>query len=192
MMIDDEIRRAINRNDIVLDPFCERLLGPCSIGLRLGDCAYRLESDRPVDVSDGSTYPDLREVEFDSEGLIPLSPGELLLVPTMERISLCDHYAGVIDGTSDLARLGISVALSALVAPGFGKSDPSVLTLELTSHSPSVINLLPEMRICKLMIYSLSGKPSRTHEDRKSGYSGYDDVSSSELNRNIDDIYHNS
>lgn len=188
MMSTNEIRRAMREGCIDVDPLSEDLLGPSSIGLRLGDSVYELQASKPVVVDEKETYPDLRRVEPNRTGLFSLKPQQVLLAPTLEHVSLSKDYAGLMSGTSDLGRLGVSVTLSEAVAPGFGHSSPGILTLELVSHAPVSILLKPRMRICKLMIFALTETPEFSHEERSFGYSGDTDVSGSKLYKNIKKI----
>lgn len=188
MISTKRIRNALRDGSIEVDPLCEELLGPSSIGLRLGNSAYKLQASEPVVVDEESTYPEIRNVKPTPAGLFALKPREVLLAPTLERVSFSEHYAAVISGTSDLARLGVSVTLSEAVAPGFGNTRPGILTLELVSHAPVPILVKPGMRICKMLVFYLSETSEITHEERSYGHSGDADVSESKLYNNIHSI----
>lgn len=93
-----------------------------------------------------------------------------MLAPTLERVSISDRLVGVLDGTSDYARLGISVVLSHQVSPGFGKSGGAILTLEIVSRLPEVVYLHPDTRICNLMLFR-SRESGRSYSDMPHNYS---------------------
>jgi dCTP deaminase len=149
---DRDIVTALRRGDLVVTDPDESLLRPAAISLRLGPDAYALASCGPVDVLDRATHPRLVPRLPDDRGRLLLRPGEVLLVRTYERIGLCDRLAGILDGTSDYARLGVSVVLSHQVSPGFGMPAGAYLTLELVSRLPHEAYLHPGTRICNLVL----------------------------------------
>lgn len=142
----------MRHGELVVTDFDCSLLRPAAISLRLGDEAFVLASRQPVDVADGHTYPELVPRPVDERGRIMLRPGEVLLTRTLERVGLCDRFAGLLDGTSDYARLGISVVLAHQVSPGYGMPDGCPLTLEIVSRLPHEVYLRPGVRIANLML----------------------------------------
>lgn len=160
VLTDAEILRAIDDGELWVDPFERNLVRPAALSLRLGHEAFTLVADGPVDVSNGATHPVLEQKPLDDRGRLWVRPGEVVLAPTLERIELSPRLAGLVDGTSDYARLGLSVVLCHQVSPGFGQGGGAIVTLELVSHLPQPILLRPGMRICNLMLFASSG--SRT------------------------------
>ena len=104
--------RRPRRGDLVIPELDPELIRPAAVSLRLGKGAYVLASHRPVDVTEPATYPDLVPRPVDSGGCLVVHPGEVLLARTWERVGISERLAGLLDGTSDLARLGVSVVLS--------------------------------------------------------------------------------
>ena len=78
---------------------------------------------------------------------------------TQERVGLSDRLAGLLDGTSDWARLGISVVLAHQVSPGYGMPDGAPLTLEIVSRLNHDVRLRPGARIANLLL--LRGRRAR-------------------------------
>jgi dCTP deaminase len=158
ILSDREIRAAYDSRELGIDPFEPELLRPAALSLRLGFEASVLRSDTEVDVADATTYPTLVPRDPDAEGRLRLNPGEVMLAPTMERISLPAGIAGLVDGTSDYARLGISVVLSHQVSPGYGSDidGGAILTLEIVSHLSRAVFLRPGTRIGNLMLLRCS------------------------------------
>lgn len=150
---DREILSARRRGAVVVDPFDATSLRPAALALHLGADAVVLRSDGPVDTADRRTYPRLVPRPLDRAGCIAVHPGEVVLVPTHERVGLADDLVGIMDGTSDLARLGISVVLSHQVSPGFGMPDGAVLTLEIVSRLGHTVILHPGTRVGNLMVF---------------------------------------
>lgn len=154
VLTDREIVRAHERGELRVDPFDPELLRPAALSLRLGHGASVLRTTGAVDVARSHTHPHLEPREPDELGRLRLEPGEVMLAPTLERVALSARLAGLIDGTSDYARLGISVVLSHQVSPGFGSDRPggAILTLEIVSRLGATVYLRPGTRISNLML----------------------------------------
>ncbi|WET82258.1 dCTP deaminase [Amycolatopsis sp. QT-25] len=157
ILTDRAIKRAHRNGELTITPFEPGLVRPAAISLRLGHEAFALESTGTVDIADRSTYPDLRPKELDAEGRLCVEPGEVVLAPTLEKIGLSEKLAGLVDGTSDYARLGIGVVLCGQVSPGFGNETGAVLTLEIVNHLRHPVLLHPGTRICNLMLFASTG-----------------------------------
>jgi dCTP deaminase len=171
LLVDRDIRAAVRAGELVIDePDWPSMLRPAAISLRLGGQAYVLSSQQPVDVADADTYPLLQARDLDPEGRLLLRPREAMIVRTQERIGLCDRLAGLLDGTSDYARLGISVVLAHQVSPGYGMPDGSPLTLEIVSRLGHDVFLRPGARIANLML--LRGRwAERSYRDMPANHS---------------------
>jgi dCTP deaminase len=157
VLTDRAIRRAHQAGELRVEPFDDALVRPAALSLRLGHEAFTLVTTGPVDVADRSTHPELVAKELDAQGRLVVDPGEVVLAPTLEKIGLSGHLAGLVDGTSDYARLGISVVLCGQVSPGFGRETGAVLTLEVVNHLRHPVLLYPGARICNLMLFASSG-----------------------------------
>lgn len=152
LLVDRDIRAALRRGDLVVPDHDAELIRPAALSLRLGDEAYLLASRRPVDVTDPATYPDLVPRHLDPHGHLVLSPGEVLLARTRERVGISERLAGLLDGTSDWARLGVSVVLCHQVSPGFGMPHGAPLTLEIVNRLAHDVLLRPGVRIANLLL----------------------------------------
>ena len=157
VLADREIDEALLSGDLRIDPYEPTLVRPAAISLRLGAEAFSLVSVDVVDVADRSSYPELRAKQLDERGRLRVEPGEVVLAPTLERIGLSERLAGLVDGTSDYARLGVGVVLSGQVSPGFGRGGGAVLTLEIVNHLRHAVLLRPGTRICNLMLFACAG-----------------------------------
>ena len=128
-------------------------------------------SRQDVDTADPTTYPELLPRPLDALGRFLLHPGEVLLVRTHERVGLSDRLVGLLDGTSDWARLGVSVVLAHQVSPGYGMPHGAPLTLEIVSRLEHDILLRPGIRIANLML--LRGRAvSRSYREMPAHHSG--------------------
>lgn len=160
VLTDVEILRARDAGELRVDPFDPALVRPAALSLRLGHEAFTLVAHGPVDVADRATHPELRPKTPDARGRLEVAPGEVVLAPTLERIALSPRLAGLVDGTSDYARLGLTVVLCHQVSPGFGQGGGAIVTLEIVNHLPQPVLLRPGTRICNLMLFASTG--SRT------------------------------
>ncbi|MGW5717507.1 dCTP deaminase [Amycolatopsis sp. NPDC003865] len=157
VLTDRAIRRAYETGQLRVDPFDAALVRPAALSLRLGREAFSLVTRGPVDVADRATHPELVPKALDASGRLTVEPGEVVLAPTLEKIGLSEHLAGLVDGTSDYARLGIGVVLCGQVSPGFGRDTGAVLTLEIVNHLRHPVLLYPGTRICNLMLFASTG-----------------------------------
>jgi dCTP deaminase len=171
VLADQEIRTAVAKGQLRVDPYEPELVRPAALSLRLGRTAFVLRASGPVDTAQPSTYPTLEPRPFDEHGRLVVHPGEVVLAPTLERVILPDTLIGVLDGISDVARLGMSVVLAQQVSPGFGSPDGAVLTLEIVSRLATPVYLRPGTRICNLMLLRCA-KPSRSYADMPHNHSG--------------------
>jgi dCTP deaminase len=171
LLVDRDIRAAVHAGELVIDdPDWPSMLRPAAISLRLGEQGYVLSSQQAVDVADADTYPLLQARDLDAQGRLLLRPREVLLVRTQERIGVSDRLVGLLDGTSDYARLGISVVLAHQVSPGYGMPDGSPLTLEIVSRLGHDVFLRPGARIANLML--LRGRwAERSYRDMPANHS---------------------
>jgi dCTP deaminase len=157
VLTDKAIKRAVSAGELSVTPFEPAMLRPAALSLRLGHEAFGLESRGTVDIADRTTYPELVPKELDAKGRLVVEPDEVVLAPTLEKIGLSENLVGLVDGTSDYARLGISVVLCGQVSPGFGRGKLAVITLEIVNHLRHPVLLYPGTRICNLMLFASTG-----------------------------------
>lgn len=152
VLADHDLRAALESGDLVVKDLDPELIRPAAVSLRLGYEAFELVSRQPVDIDDDSTYPQLVERSLDELGRLVVRPGEVLLVRTHERVGLSGRHSGLLDGTSDLARIGVTVVLAHQVSPGWGWPNGAALTLEIASRLAHDVLLRPGMRIANLLV----------------------------------------
>lgn len=81
-----------------------------------------------------------------------LHPGHLVLVPTLEWVSLPLDLQGVVTARSSWAREGLSIATATIVNPGYR----GIITLELANLSQVPISLSPGLRLAQIAFYEMN------------------------------------
>lgn len=161
-----EIFKAINSTKIKIEPFDEKLVGPCSVDFRLGNRFKRIKkSKKPVFVkgNPGYNHELHEEVVVKNKEFLKLRPGELVLGITYEKLTLDNTTCAFIEGRSRLARLGLLVHVSSgLIQPGVSNHQ----VLEIVNLSPHTIELQPKTIICQIVFNDLKGKAEYLGEFR--------------------------
>lgn len=166
VLSDKVIRERLAEGGLQIKPLIGDSIRPASICLHL---SYRLlqltRTNNPIDPTQPFSYPTTTELLLDKDKGYILSPKEFLLASTIESIKLPKDIAGYISNISGLARLGLSVALSTHVAPGFGERGPRPLTLELYNASRSPIRIRSGIRVCHLVLCNVDPPSTIGYDD---------------------------
>jgi dCTP deaminase len=168
VLSDRDIRAAIERGDIGIDPYDPRCLQPASLDVRL-DRQFRVfRSSRHAYIDLAKGVDDITElVTVDREPFI-LHPGEFVLGSTLERVRLANDIVSRVEGKSSLGRLGLLIHSTA------GFIDPAWdghITLELSNVNTIPITLYPRMRIGQLSFFQLSSPAERPYGSPELGSS---------------------
>ncbi len=165
---DNDMKKAMDSGEIKIDPFIPEAIGPCSIDLRL-DSVFRVyDPGPPVDLrNEKDLTRGTRLVDTEGDPFLIL-PGQFILGQTIEKISVAPSYAGLLEGKSSVARLGIIVHSAGLVNPGTGMKKPGKLTLEIYCMNLSPVYLYPEMQIVQIMFVPLSSPSGMGYDERES------------------------
>ncbi len=98
-----------------------------------------------------------------ADGFYQLKPHQLIIGKTLEHITLPGHLAARIEGKSTIARLGLSVHVTApTVLAGFAGN----LYLEINNIGPFPIQLEKDMKIAQLILEHVGLPPSRGYLGR--------------------------
>ena len=154
VLSDRTIREEIAAGRIVVDPFDEQLVQPCSLDVRIGDRFRVFRNSRYAYIDVKKPMEDLTELVrvTDDEPFI-LHPGEFVLGVVLERLQLPDDIVATLDGKSSLGRLGLVVHQTAgVVDAGFSGH----ITLELANMANLPITVYPGMRIGQLTFMTLT------------------------------------
>lgn len=155
MLTGNEIKKMVREGRITISPFFEERVNPNSYNLEISDklivypSVYTTFDTRNPKQTSYLT-DDISEYR---EGY-RLYPRNLYLASTVEECG-SDEFVCCLEGRSSLARMGISVHLTA----GFGDLGfKSRWTLEMTVQFPTIV--YPKMQICQAVFHTTQGDRS--------------------------------
>lgn len=150
ILVDFEIRDAIAKGRLIVDPFEDALIQPNSYDVRLDNrFSWHEPGDRLIDPYDSASVLE-GLVSIDDDHFI-LQPGQFVLGATLERFSLPGDMVGQLTGKSSLARLGVMVHVTAgFIDAGFSHP-PAQITLEIVSVGVRPVRLHAGMPIAQMV-----------------------------------------
>lgn len=170
-LVDKQIKQSIKQNQILINPYDEKNVGPANYYLHLGGVLLEPERGQTVDFANPKK-PSYKRVEITDEGYL-LKPGAFVLGQTAEKLTLPNDILGYLDGRTTLARLGVSVHLgSALVLPGHSDS---IITLEIFNAGNFNVKLQREMDIADIS-FMRADKPAEKGYGEVGDYAKQDEV----------------
>jgi len=123
ILTDRQIREAVHKGEIVIDPFEDKQVQPASYDLRVGE--------------QGATTSSKKKLDIKGDGYLLIQPGDFAVVIVLEYISLTAQYAARIGLRSKYARKGLVATTGPQIDPGYdGK-----LVIGLTNLTPKAITL---------------------------------------------------
>ncbi len=159
---DIDIKAAVKRGEITLDPFEPKRLQPATYDIRLGNTfiVNDAHSTKAIDPVKG-IYPKTQTIEVADGDEFVLHPGVSILGYSKEKFG-SDNYLIEVNGKSSLARIGLIVHNSAsIVNPGHVLN----IALELCNLNNVPIVLRPGMEIAQLSFSTLSSHTKKSYRD---------------------------
>lgn len=125
-------------------------LGCDSIDLRIADYAYVMNDNYEyINTLADQKFDDFfKRIVLERDGYI-LKPGQLVFVPTLERIAISGSIIGRITGRSVFARMGLSVHCT---QDKFASGINSVVGLQIINNSPVGLKIFPKQKLAQLLI----------------------------------------
>jgi dCTP deaminase len=154
LLSDTEIRDALKKKRIVIEPFNESSLQPASYDLRVGK--RLLVSGNEI------------EIDMENKHSTTLKAGQFALLTTLEKVTLTNDVAAHIGMKSYYVRKGIILLSGLQIDPGWD----GFLVLGMYNASPRSITLDYQSTVCSIDFYSLAVPASqtfRTNEEQGSG-----------------------
>jgi dCTP deaminase len=157
----DLVRRVETGSIIFTPALPPKAIKQVSVDLRI-DRIYTTFKEKPHIASirlTESLFEDADLWDNANHEVYVLKQGKFVLAQTFEAVSVPNDLMGLVEGRSSLARLGISIHLTApKIDPGFqGK-----ITLEMTNNGNVDVELVAgESRVCQLMFLKISRKLTR-------------------------------
>jgi dCTP deaminase len=178
ILTDREIKIYIRRKLITVDPEPEDIAyQSTAVDLRLDPIVSVFTKPTTVGGVQQFTLVDPAHPDFKADEAIrmltknedmepnkgyPLEPGILILGWSKEFIDLRQsRLAARVEGKSSLARLGLSIHLT---APTIHAGFQGRIRLEIVNHGHHPIILRPDMRICQLIFEQTLGTPDKDYE----------------------------
>ncbi len=147
ILSDEEIRQAIERGAIVIEPYDPKCLGTNSYDVHLGKYLATYKDD----ILDAKKHNEIQQFEIPQEGYI-LEPNILYLGVTHEYTESHEHVP-FLEGKSSTGRLGIDIHATA------GKGDVgfcNTWTLEISVSQK--VKIYAGMPIGQLVFFAVQGK----------------------------------
>lgn len=166
---DYEIYELIKNKEIIISPFKENNIGPCSVDLHLDNIFSVFKMGIVVDPKDPQSINSAIEtIDIKNDEFFIIAPGQFVLASTVESISIPKNIAATLEGLSSVARLGITVHAAGLVNSGTGNKKPTTLTLEISCQNSSPVKLYPGMRIVQIIFHRLQNASKLGYDERES------------------------
>lgn len=167
LLSDRDIREAVDKQRLLIEPFDAGLIQPSSIDVRLDSLFRVFNNQRYTHIDPKLEQPELTTlVEVPENEPFVLHPGEFVLGATLERFSLPDDLAGRLEGKSSLGRLGLLTHSTAgFIDPGFSGH----ITLELSNVANLPITLWPGMKVGQLALFAMTSPAETPYGSSKLG-----------------------
>lgn len=186
VLSDKTIREEIDRGRIVIEPLSSDCIQPASVDLHLDKKLLTFKSQRyPAYIDVRRNLDHLNElVELEEDNAFFLNPGELVLVSTLESITLPDDIVGRLEGKSSLSRIGLVIHSTAgYVDPGW----QGHLTIQLSNIAKLPITLYYKMKIGQISFLKLTSPVDRLYGAAELGskYQGQTEPTASKYHENF-------
>ncbi len=161
ILSDRDIKAAMLKGDIIVDPYEERMLQPASIDLHLDrnflifdtNNNFVIDPKKPME-------PMMKEIEIADDKPFVLHPGEFALAMIFETTGVSAEYVGRLEGKSSVGRMGLLIHVTA----GFLDPGNSLkMTLELCNVANMPILLYYKMPIAQIAFEKISSPVERPY-----------------------------
>jgi dCTP deaminase len=145
ILVDKEIREAIAKKEIVIDPYDSTAVKPAAYYFKLGKSLLFPKENQTITLERGKD-PEYEKIDISAKSYI-IKPKQFLLAQTHEAVTIAKNIVMFIDGRSTLARLGLSIHQTAtIIYPGH---TDSIITLEIFNAGKWQIEIKAGINIAK-------------------------------------------
>lgn len=152
LLTDVEIKEALIKDGLEIDPFDNESLQAASYDMRLGKKAIITRTVSLEELKGKVQKEDVKEVNVEKEESITVPGGAFALVSTLERIKLPNNFAGHIGMRTYFTRKGLIVLSGLQIDPGWD----GVLVLGLANISPRSLTIDYGDHLCTVEIHRLN------------------------------------
>eukprot|EP01114_Cavostelium_apophysatum_P003428 TRINITY_DN13307_c0_g1_i1.p1 TRINITY_DN13307_c0_g1~~TRINITY_DN13307_c0_g1_i1.p1 ORF type:complete len:174 (+),score=12.19 TRINITY_DN13307_c0_g1_i1:109-630(+) len=153
----EKIFEAIEKGDIVIEPFDKSAVGCASVDLTLSnEFRYYKPGLSILPITEATNFKDITEKITLKEGEhYLLLPGQACLGITVENIKLSPTICGLLEGRSRFARVGLFVHITAgFMNPGINNRQ----VLEIYNASNHPLQLWPGTKLCQFIFMRMDGE----------------------------------
>lgn len=184
ILSDHDIKLALERGEIKVDPFNEKYIQPASIDLHLDKHFLVFDTVSNFVIDPKKPMDDImKEVIIDEDRPFVLHPGEFALGLIYETTGVANDMVGRLEGKSSVGRMGLLIHVTA----GFLDPGNSLkMTLELHNTANMPILLYYKMPIAQMAFERLSSVCDRPYSaEMGSKYVGDMKPRASQMYRNF-------
>lgn len=171
ILSDRDIKVALQKGEITIDPYDEKCLKAASVDLHLDKHFLVFDTKNNYVIDPKKSMDDIMvPIEIDEDKPFVLHPGEFALGMIYETTGVADDLVGRLEGKSSVGRLGLLIHVTA----GFLDPGNSLkMTLELHNVANMPIILYYKMPIAQMAFERLSSPSEKPyHKDKGSKYIG--------------------
>jgi dCTP deaminase len=160
LLTDAEIKEALKKDGLEIDPFDDESLQAASYDMKLGKKAIITRTVSLEELKGKVQREDVKEINVDKEESITIPGGAFALVSTLERIKLPTNFAGHIGMRTYFTRKGLVVLSGLQIDPGWD----GILVLGLANISPRSLTIDYKDHLCTIEIHRLNRPAEQKYE----------------------------
>ena len=160
ILSDKDIIKGIKNGDIEIYPLDKSQIGSASVDLTMSNrwWFFKEKENKRTIGTDSFWKDEMYEIKKEE---ITLKPKEMCLGITKEKIKLSDRIAGMLQGRSRYARMGLSVHItSSFVHPGVDNHQ----VLEIVNNSPFEFKIKEGDKISQIIFFYTKSKTSKPYK----------------------------
>jgi dCTP deaminase len=160
LLTDAEIKEALKKDGLEIDPFDDESIQAASYDMKLGKKAIITRTVSLEELKGKVQREDVKEINVDKEESITIPGGAFALVSTLERIKLPTNFAGHIGMRTYFTRKGLVVLSGLQIDPGWD----GILVLGLANISPRSLTIDYKDHLCTIEIHRLNRPAEQKYE----------------------------